>query len=159
MSQHHLVLCFSALLVLIIALLLDRMPFSKKISPALSAKISIIRERVNKSDWDDDDDNISALPPFVVDVAEKVLENLVFEQEPNVTPSYTGEVDITWSPWDRNSLDHLPEGILAVSIDEEEFDFSTGFKPTEIVEWTHPKDVEKCALQVVNVIQPLIDST
>src|SRR3990172_8782713 len=95
------------------------------LSVELTNDLNYIREKCWKDNWDDE--HGMAIPAHVVDICQKILEILIMEIEPGVGPANSGVVDIVWAPWNNNALKHIEEGILVVTIDEDEFEVSQGF--------------------------------
>lgn len=92
------------------------------------------------------------VPKFLVDVAQEALMLLEYDQEPNVSPSFEGEVDLTW---------HEPYLELAVSLDLDEFVFNRDCGPTQFCSWPSTENssekVNRWTQEVVKRVQPLLD--
>jgi len=90
-----------------------------------------------------DGDSADPVPSWLVDVAEGILSDLEYEVEPNVSPSFEGEVDLTWPN-------------LALSLDLSDFGYNYNLGRTIFKNWEDATDIPRCVKQVVTEVQPLI---
>ena len=95
------------------------------------------------------DDDQFVLSPVVSKIAEAVLQQLKHDTEPTASPSPEDEFDITWHD--------TPD--LALSLGDDKFVFNLNYDPTQSVSWKDKSDVQRCAKQVVDAIQPLLSES
>lgn len=94
-----------------------------------------------------DEETYGRIPEVLFDVAARVLDKLQCDKEPEITPSLDGELDITWHK--------APD--LALSLDAGEFVFNLNCGTSVCDSWEDKADVQQCAKQVVDAIQPLFN--
>ena len=114
-------------------------------------KLNLIRERCSLEGWDGP--YSLPIPPFVLDVASRVVPNV---ENPFVGPSTTGEIDIVWAPYNGNPIEGLLERSLFVCIGEVDFDVTVGVDPVVPIDFEDPKDAQRCADQVLKEIQTVL---
>ena len=113
----------------------------REITAVMQQQLAEIKEL--KEGWHGD---APLIPHSVSEIVERALQELEYDVEPNVCPSDDGAIDVTWR--ERN---------LFVSIDEMEFVYNDGVgAPTQFVGWKNRANLEQCAKQLTDTLQPLL---
>lgn len=106
-------------------------------SPTLEDRILTLRS-LAREDWDNQ--GAEPIPKLLMDITHLFLQHFNYEQEPALTPSTEGEVDIKWAE-------------LELSLDIDCFLYTNGTNPTEISHWEEPFNVQKCVQQLLSTFE------